>query len=160
MTGSYHNRANKDQSNNLGHKDGGCVSAGGRSEYFLLILTAGGRTVKHHQSDSSSVSQGSFGVQKYFEVQTLNEIHFWWEILQCNTNFVRWLVSGGCFHQWRWLVRGIHLLLVPREKTCVCSHVYSDHHRFYLPKLNHTCTIPKVGGNNNFILRGSNLIWP
>lgn len=46
------------------------------------------------------------------------------------------------------------------DVKCVCSHVYSDHHRFYLPKLNHTCTIPKVGGNNNFILCGSNIIWP
>lgn len=116
MTGSYHNRVNKDQSNNLGHKDGGCVSAGGRSEYFLLILTAGGCTVKHHRSDSSLVSQGSFGVQKYFEVQMPNEIHFWGEILQCNTNFVRWLVSGGCCQHWRWLVQGRHLLLVLREK--------------------------------------------
>lgn len=46
------------------------------------------------------------------------------------------------------------------DVKCVCSHVYGDHHRFYLPKLNHTCTIPKVGSNNNFILCGSNLIWP
>ena len=41
VTASCHSQVNKEQSYNLGQKNGGCDSAGGVSEYFRLILTVG-----------------------------------------------------------------------------------------------------------------------
>lgn len=40
--GSCHSQVNKERSNNLGLKNGGCYSAGVISEYFPLILTVRG----------------------------------------------------------------------------------------------------------------------
>lgn len=42
VTGSCRSQVNKERSNNLGQKNGGCDSAGGISAYFPLILTVGG----------------------------------------------------------------------------------------------------------------------
>lgn len=42
VTGSSRSQVNKEWSNNLGQNNEGCESAGGNSEYFLLIPTVGG----------------------------------------------------------------------------------------------------------------------
>lgn len=47
VTASRHSQANKEQSNNLGQKNGGSDSAGGISEYSRLIVAAGSFTVRH-----------------------------------------------------------------------------------------------------------------
>ena len=56
----------------------------------------------------------------------------------------------------------ISIIGAPRaNKECVCSHVHSDQSTDCIrSKLNHNWTIPKVSCKNNFILRGSNPIWP
>lgn len=148
---------------NLCHKNESCDSAGGISEYFLLILTAGGCTVVQHWSDSTSL--GFFSLWECFEVETLEASMRLGYLRFCNIKptlsdgqeVVRGIGGSSC-PQCKLVLQGRYPLLVWQQRTpCVFVAVLTVISGF---KLNHNWTIPKVNSKNDFILRGSNLIWP